>query len=159
MKTVIAAAVALMFGASTGSAYEVVSTDSPPMMSCGKSTVAIGFEKDLLEPKLIDVTVQVKQGKTQTVFRISAGRDYVGIRCDTGKNGRRYVVVQAYCGGSGCFDLDNFYVISADSLEILLVPESWNSRNRSNAEAILGHEVAPIEKVYTVSVGEGGKER
>ncbi|TPQ25755.1 hypothetical protein PL263_09975 [Methylomonas sp. EFPC3] len=67
--------------------------------------------------------------------------EYFFAACLKGKDQRSYIVFQNYCGGSGCHDLDNFGIIDAASLRVLLAP---SDNNHSLADQIIGHPVQPL---------------
>lgn len=69
------------------------------------------------------------------------------------------MVIQGYCGGAGCHDLDNFYIVLASSLKVLLVPRNGDDMNRQEAAKILGHVPVQISPVYSIQIGPGGRER
>lgn len=72
----------------------------------------------------------------ETVLRYRGGGiDFIGATCVNDAQQRPLVVYQAYCGGSGCRDLDNWGIIEPRSLRVLLVP---NDHNRGEAERRLG---------------------
>jgi len=57
------------------------------------------------------------------------------------------VVFQAYCGGSVCYDLDNWGIVDPADLLVRLVPNDWN---REDAQKILGRALPEIEKLISV---------
>ena len=117
----------------------------------------------LCEPAQIQGTlrrnVTVSRGSLSTVVRVSGARDYIGLRCEASSKGELHLVIQAYCGGSGCHDLDNFYIVSAETLKLLLVPRTRDDMNRQEAASILGHAVLPMTTLYSIPLGKDGRER
>jgi hypothetical protein len=69
------------------------------------------------------------------------GIDFIGGHCMRNAARRVMVVFQAYCGGSGCSDLNNWGIVDPQSLQLLLSP---SDSNRGDAKRILGRSpVAP----------------
>ena len=117
------------------------------------------FEHVGSNPGFAEAVVTVSRRNQSTVVRVSDARDYVGLKCEVDMKGRAFVLIQGYCGGSGCHDLDNFYIVAAESLEVLLIPRNRDDMNRQEAARILGHVPAPISLVYSIQIGPGGRER
>lgn len=63
------------------------------------------------------------------------------IACLANPTGKKFVVYQAYCGGSGCQDLDNWGIIDPVSLKALLEPSDGNHKK---AESIFGAPLKPL---------------
>jgi hypothetical protein len=76
--------------------------------------------------------------------------DFIGAECRTNLQGKSFIVFQAYCGGSGCKDLDNFGIIDPSDLRVLLVPNDWN---RLDAARILGETARALDSVFSVESG------
>lgn len=74
----------------------------------------------------------------EKVFEGKTSRgEYFHAACVKGANKKYYIVFQNYCGGSACRDLDNYGIIDASSLEVLLMP---SDTNRRKARKILGFD-------------------
>jgi hypothetical protein len=142
----------------TAEAEPVLHVNEVPVLSCGGTKVAMKFEH-LANLGYAEAVVTVSKGKQATVVRVSDARDYVSLKCEAGVNGQRFVVIQGYCGGSGCHDLDNFYIVSTDSLSVLLTPSNRDDMNRQDAARILGHVPVLNGPVYSIQIGPGGRER
>lgn len=161
------AAIALAFGngyagplhCANADVQTVLRVDDVPPVVCGPATAAISFEAGTSQKASIDTVIKVSRGEAATILRVASGREYIGLRCEADSNGRPHIVAQAFCSGSGCHDLDNFYVIAAETLEVLLVPRSRDDSKRANAAAILGHDVAAMDTVYSIYIGKDGRER
>jgi hypothetical protein len=80
------------------------------------------FERNPSHPGYADAVVTLSKGTRSTVVRVSDAGDYVTLRCEVRSKGEPLLVMQAYCAGSGCHDLDNFYIVSANTLKVLLTP-------------------------------------
>lgn len=66
---------------------------------------------------------------------------HFGIACLQNPSKKNFIVYQAYCGGSACKDFDNWGIINADLLELLIEP---TDTNRSQAEKIFGYALKPL---------------
>jgi hypothetical protein len=142
----------------TAEAEPTLYVDEVPILSCGETKVAMKFEH-LANLGYAEAVVTVSKRKQTTAVRVSDARDYVSLKCEVGVKGQRFVVIQGYCGGSGCHDLDNFYIVSTDSLNVLLTPRNRDDMNRQDAARILGHVPVFNGPVYSIQIGPGGRER
>ncbi len=93
----------------------------------------------------IEAVLSVSVGGVSTVLRYRGNIDNIGAICVIDSKQAPKVVFQAYCGGSGCRDLDNWGIIDPKSLRVLLVP---NDTNREEAMRLLGTPLPePPEKL------------
>lgn len=92
-------------------------------------------------------TVSVSRERSVRELSYIGGIEFVGAHCTRASDGRLLVLFQAYCGGSGCKDLDNWGVVDPRSLQVLLAP---NDFNRGDAQRILG--LAPLAPSQLLSV-------
>lgn len=72
-----------------------------------------------------EAVVTVSRDGATTVLRYR-NIDFIGGQCFKGNSSHPLVLYQAFCGGSGCKDLDNWGVIDAKTLRILTVPSDSN---------------------------------
>lgn len=63
------------------------------------------------------------------------------ISCLKNASGKSYIVYQAYCGGSGCKDFDNWGIIEPLPLRVLPDP---SDNNHGKAEKIFGGTLTPF---------------
>jgi hypothetical protein len=104
--------------------------------SCGGAEVAFSFEKRTgVAEDYVEAILTVSREGRATVLRYGGNVDFIGGICRTSARGRPMVLFQAYCGGSGCKDLDNWGIVDPSDLLVRLVPNDWN---RHDAEKILG---------------------
>ncbi len=100
----------------------------------GMNYSAFGFEK---------VVLSVKKGNDE--IKLLFHHVHFGIECRKNLKGKHYLIFQAYCGGSGCRDFDNFGIIDPSTyLRVLLVPHDKNSMT---ANEIFGKELSPIKTI------------
>lgn len=107
------------------------------IFQCAGATVTIGVDTvlPLRSTEGADIILMVEKGQRSTILRYS-NIDFIGGVCDTDINGSPRIVYQAVCGGSGCFDLSNWGVINADTLQVLLIPAH---DSLDAAKRLLGH--------------------
>ena len=142
-----------------GEANAVQHVDQIPAQVCGPANATVAFVRTGSNPGYIEAQVTVSKGSLSTVVRVSGARDYLGLRCEASSKDEPHLVIQAYCGGSGCHDLDNFYIVSAETLKLLLAPRTRDDMNRQEAASILGHAVLPMTTLYSIPLGKDGRER
>ena len=117
---------------------------------CGKATVSISVvaAKSAVWELQTRSTVTVSSPSGASVGISFVGRiDYVGGSCVNDVKGNPRVLFQAYCGGSGCKDLDNWGIVDPASLQMLLAPHDSNA---AEARRILGVMPTPPKKMLSV---------
>ncbi|MFC0169906.1 hypothetical protein ACFFKC_17625 [Pseudoduganella danionis] len=97
------------------------------------------------------------EDRAQAVFTVSRGRektvlryqniDFIGGQCVVKDKAQSLVIFQAYCGGSGCKDRDNWGVIDPRTLRVLTVP---SVTNREEAKKILGDTALPTLPLLSI---------
>lgn len=131
-------AVCLVFGANVAFAGpEVFAKDKG--FSCGGAEVRFDFVKrnashGMHGEHVASVLTISREGRA-SVLQYDSNIDFIGGICAADERGKPMVVFQAYCGGSGCFTLDNWGIVDPADLRVLLVPNDWN---RGDALRILG---------------------
>jgi hypothetical protein len=73
--------------------------------------------------------------------------DFIGGQCVVKAESQALVVFQAYCGGSGCKDLDNWGVVNPKTLRVLTVPSDTNHKE---ALTLIGGSVVPKLELLNV---------
>ena len=130
-------AISLAFGANATFAGEIFAADKG--FSCGGAAVRFDFTKRDAGDGVHDVHVAailtISRNRHESVLQYDNNIDFIGGVCIPGKRGKPMVVFQAYCGGSGCANLDNWGIVDPADLRVLLVPNDWN---KGDAEKILG---------------------
>ncbi len=124
-------------------------TQVAKIFACGGGEVELTFairKQPGLEDH-VEAIVTVRRADRSTVLRYDGEVDDVGGVCVNNGRSQPTVVFQAYCGGSGCHDLDNWGIIDPRDLRVLLVPNDWN---RADAARILGTGLPKIEPMITV---------
>lgn len=108
------------------------------VFQCSEATVTMSVDTTLplRSTEGAEVMLRVERGSRSTLLRYS-NVDFIGGTCDTDASSAPRVVYQAVCSGSGCFDLSNWGVIDAESLQALLVPAN---DSLEPATHLLGHQ-------------------
>jgi len=136
-------AICLVLGANAAFASEAFATSKG--FSCGGANVRFDFVKrdagDGVHDVHVATVLTVSQGKRESVLQYDSNIDFIGGVCLPDKRAKPMVVFQAYCGGSGCADLDNWGIVDPADLRVLLVPNDWN---KADAEKILGHPLPVV---------------
>lgn len=116
---------------------------------CGGATVEISITRVGANShgEEARTTLAVSRGGRVRELVHVGGIDFVGGQCSLTASGEPRVVFQAYCGGSGCKDLDGWGIADPRSLQFLLVP---SDANRAEARRLLG--VAPVPAREMLSV-------
>ncbi len=117
---------------------------------CGKATVSISVApaQSAVREHRTRSTVTVSSPSGASVGISFVGRiDYVGGSCVNDVKGNPRVLFQAYCGGSGCRDLDNWGIVDPASLQMLLAPHDSNA---AEASRILGMTPTPPKEMLSV---------
>jgi hypothetical protein len=120
-------------------------------VECVGAKVAIALAPSSKGEKGVMAILTVSRDEKATMLRYDQDIDFIGAECRKNPRGRSFIVFQAYCGGSGCKDLDNFGIIDPSDLRVLLVPNDWN---RVDAERIFGGQVGALDNVISLESGK-----
>jgi hypothetical protein len=113
--------------------------------SCGDAKVEFKFFKSAINEKFgVESVMTVSRGERSTILRYDMGIDFIGGTCMTNRLNKPTIVFQACCGGSGCYDGDNWGIIDPQDLRVLLVP---NDSNYKDAHEILGRDLSKMEMI------------
>ena len=120
--------------------FIIMLTISFPVLSqdlqCGKADVTITKTGEW-ENTRFQVVAKLKDRKTELWLN---SVDYVNSRCVLDSKNRNKILVNAYCGGSGCSH-HTYIIINARTLMVELVPVMRRS-NLAQAEEIIGKSIA-----------------
>lgn len=94
-----------------------------------------------------EAVITVFRDGAETVLRYRYA-EFIGGQCFATSNAQSLVIFQAFCGGSGCKDLDNWGVIDPRTLRVLIVPNDWN---RDETRKLIGGGVLPHLQMMSVS--------
>jgi hypothetical protein len=104
-------------------------------LQCGKTNVTI-MKTGEWESTRYQVMAQLKDRKTELWLN---SVDYVNSQCILDSKYRNKILINAYCGGSGCSG-DTYIIINAQTLMVELVPVMRRS-NLAQAEEIIGKPI------------------
>lgn len=116
-------------------------------IQCTGAKAAIKLLPSSAKEHGFEAILTVSRNEKATILRYDTNIDYIGAECRTNQLGQSFIVFQAYCGGSGCKDLDNFGIIDPIQLRVLLVPNDWN---RADAAKIFGGPVGVLENMISL---------
>jgi len=102
---------------------------------CGKTEVII---EKIGEYESSRIHVIAKQGERETSLWLNS-IDYISGTCVTNERKQSKILINGYCGGSGCSE-KTYTIIDARTLMIELVPVQGKN-NLSIAESILGKKI------------------
>jgi len=119
--------------------------------SCGGAKVEFKFFKSSIEKNGVESVMTVSRGERSTILRYDMNIDFIGGICVPNGRQEPSIVFQVYCGGSGCYDLDNWGIIDPSDLRVLLVPNTWN---RKDARMILGRDLPKVEMIPIANEAE-----
>lgn len=120
-------------------------------VQCAGAKVAIALAPNATGEHGYEAILTVSRQEKVTTLRYDMGIDFIGAECRKNQQGRSLIVFQAYCGGSGCKDLDNFGIIDPNDLRVLLAPNDWN---RADAARIFGAPVTALENIISLENGK-----
>ena len=122
----------------------LVGADQNQPLACGNAKITVSPARLRGgEQVLQDFLVTVTQPNGTNTFKFGAENDFLQVRCETDRDGEAVLLVNHFCGGSGCAE-SNFSIIDLTTHKILLnANERWKG-NHSAAESILGKEIEPF---------------
>ena len=125
-------------------------------LRCGNVNVSL-FNSPVKGSPFFVLTVQVPSGWKYYPYLMD--REYLEMRCETKSNGKKIVLLNHFCGGSGCAE-SNYGIVDAETGKQLLEPGAGFRGNDDRASRLLGHPVKPFScKTYsTTSAGAIGVE-
>lgn len=109
-------------------------------IQCGAASFDVAYQPSKRGPfgwEQITLTITNGQKKIARNFEWV----HFEVACLTNSMNKPYIVYQAYCGGSGCRDFDNWGIVEPSSLKVLLEPDDYNHKK---AEKIFGGPLKPF---------------
>lgn len=140
----------LCLGASKGTLAEEVP------IRCGNATTSL-FNSSVKGSPFFVLTVQVPTAWKYYAYLMD--REYFEMRCETKSDGKKVILLNHFCGGSGCAE-SNYGIVDAETGKQLLEPGAGFRGNDDRASRLLGHPVEPFScKTFsTTSAGIVGAE-
>ena len=74
-------------------------------------------------------------------YKFEIQKDHLFVRCEETKKGVQVLLINHFCGGSGCADFGNFGIIEVKSGAIFLEPDQPFNGNKEKAEDIMGRYI------------------
>lgn len=117
-----------------------IADDGLTRFSCGKTSITL-YNGNIPESPFFVITVW--NGKSKEYYTYLATSEFLDVRCDNDEKGKDYLLVNHFCGGSGCSE-SNYALIDLDSnKEILKASEPYSGNNVKTA-SILGKTIKPF---------------
>jgi len=110
-------------------------------ISCDGAFVTVTDAPSAKEP-FFNVTIEGYSASRKFQFEIQ--KDYLFLRCEVTPTGNHVILINHFCGGSGCADFDNFGIIEVRTGKVLLEPNQPFKGNTEQAKAIMGTEPKPF---------------
>ena len=118
------------------------------VFSCDSAEVRIDVvarESPIWEERA-EAVITVRRDTAITVLRY-LNIDFIGGQCVVKAGAQPLVIFQAFCGGSGCKDRDNWGVVNPKTLRVLTVPSGMN---RKEALTLIGGSELPTLELMNV---------
>ena len=126
----------------TGS-ITLVSADDKSLV-CGNTKITVSPGRILGGQQILqDFLVNISQPNSTRVFKFSPENDFLQLRCETNRNGDIVILVNHYCGGSGCAE-SHYSIIDLKTLRVLLNADARWVGNHSMAETVIGKKLNPF---------------
>lgn len=113
---------------------------------CANVTVTVSDAPSAAHP-FFNLTLQSQLFKKEYLFEIQ--KDYFRIRCEQTSKKAYVLLINHFCGGTGC--RDNYRIIDVESGDILLEQPLHIINNTNKAVEIMGKEIEP----FTCGEGNG----
>jgi hypothetical protein len=122
----------------------LASADDTKALICGNAKITVSPARVQGGQKVLqDFLVNISQSNSNQIFKFSPENDFLQLRCETKRDGDAIVLVNHYCGGSGCSE-SNFSIIDLKTYKVLLNANARQKGNHSAAETILGKKIKPF---------------
>lgn len=107
-------------------------------ISCGDSLITV-FDAPSAKEPFFSVIIEGKSVSSNHKFEIQ--KDYLQLRCEITSTGASVVLINNFCGGSGCADVGNYGIIEANTGKVLLEPNEPFKGNTEKAKEVMGKEL------------------
>lgn len=119
-------------------------------ISCGGKSVTVIDAPSAKEPFF---SVAIDGGATSSTHLFEIQNNFLHLRCEMTSAGNRVVLINNFCGGSGCATFGNFGIIDVSTGKVLLEPNHRYKGNIEKAEEIIGTEIKPFTcEVNTIEI-------
>ncbi len=89
-------------------------------------------------------SVTIEGDKTSSTHLFEIQNDHLHLRCEVASNGTHVLLINNFCGGSGCSTFGNFGIIEVNTGKVLLEPNQRYKGNMKQATEIIGTELKPF---------------
>ncbi|MEN0035478.1 MAG: hypothetical protein AAGC78_00365 [Cellvibrio sp.] len=110
-------------------------------ISCGGKFVIVSDAPSAKEP-FFSVAIEGTSTSSTHLFEIQ--NDFLHLRCEVTSTGRHVILINNFCGGSGCAGFGNFGIIEVSTGKVLLEPNQRYKGNIEQATEIIGTELKPF---------------
>ena len=107
-------------------------------LSCGGAVVTASDAASAKEPFF---NITIKGESTSKTYNFEIQKDFLYIRCEKTTTGKSVLLINHFCGGSGCADFCNFGIIEVNTGSMLLEPNQPFKGNTEKAKTIMGKEL------------------
>lgn len=118
--------------------------DDSKALECGNAKITVSPARVQGGDKVLqDFLVNISQHNSTQNFSFSPENDFLQVRCETKWDGDVVILVNHFCGGSGCSE-SNFSIIDLKTYKVLLSANARQKGNHSAAESIIGKRLKPF---------------
>ncbi len=111
--------------------------DTVTKFKCANTSIII-YSKNSSESPVFAVRIINSNGSFYYPF--SDENEFLQVRCEKSKVGKDFLLINNFCGGSGCAE-SNYALIDLDTGKEVLKPAPYPGGNASKAESILGKKI------------------
>jgi hypothetical protein len=117
-----------------------VADDTVTKFKCGGASITI-YNSNVIESPFFVVSIFNSFGSFSYSFSVE--NEFLQVRCEKSKDGKDYLLINNYCGGSGCSE-SNYALIDLKTGNKVLEIAPHPGGNADKAEAILGKKIEPF---------------
>ncbi|PUA29340.1 MAG: hypothetical protein B0W54_01695 [Cellvibrio sp. 79] len=107
-------------------------------LTCGGSVIEVVDAPSAAAPYF---QLMIKSDLINRNYKFEIQKDNLFVRCEETKQGVPILLINHFCGGSGCADFGNFGIIEVETGAILLEPDQPFDGNKEKAEEIMGRYI------------------
>lgn len=107
-------------------------------LACGGSVIEIVDAPSSEAPYF---QLIIKSDAINRNYKFEIQKENFFLRCEETGNGVQVLLINHFCGGSGCADFGNFGIIEVKTGVILLEPDQPFNGNKEKAEEIMGRYI------------------
>lgn len=110
---------------------------------CGNTQINVSLGTSRGGTPITDFVVTIQNSDRKKTINYSSKNDFLALRCQSDKDGRKLLAINHNCSGSECAEA-NWGIVNLDTFEILLQPDQRWQGNHDKAESILGIKLRPF---------------